>query len=118
MKKELYSLNVYPIISKDGSVSYGAKFAEIKNCIGGGDTPEQAIKDAYICFDVYQEYMKHKKLPMPEPNVNKNYSGKFVVRIPGNLHRNAALRAKEYGITLNEFVARCIAGGYNQAKPN
>lgn len=35
----------------------------------------------------------------------KNYSGKFVLRIPGELHKELSERAEENGISLNSMVS-------------
>jgi predicted HicB family RNase H-like nuclease len=33
--------------------------------------------------------------PIPEPLMSKRYSGKFVVRVPSDLHRELAIEAQE-----------------------
>jgi len=46
--------------------------------------------------------------PLPEGTANKEYSGKFVVRIDPALHKKAALQAMARGESLNQFVAEAI----------
>jgi len=41
----------------------------------------------------------------PDPIASKRYSGKFVVRIPPQSHRQLALDAAEAGISLNRLVS-------------
>ena len=41
----------------------------------------------------------------PVPISGKSYSGKFVVRIPPEVHRALALKAAEEGISLNRLVS-------------
>ena len=41
----------------------------------------------------------------PEPLADRSYSGKFVVRIPPETHRDLALKAAEEGISLNRLVS-------------
>jgi predicted HicB family RNase H-like nuclease len=43
--------------------------------------------------------------PVPEPLAVKKYSGRFMVRIPPDLHRRLALEAAESGVSLNRLVA-------------
>jgi predicted HicB family RNase H-like nuclease len=43
--------------------------------------------------------------PVPEPISVKRYSGKFLVRIPPELHRRLALEAAESGISLNRLAS-------------
>lgn len=49
--------------------------------------------------------MKANKENPPEPISSKQYSGKFMVRIPPELHRKLALEAQEEGISLNRLAS-------------
>jgi len=42
---------------------------------------------------------------VPDPVATKNYSGRFLVRIPPELHRELALEAAEAGISLNRLAS-------------
>jgi predicted HicB family RNase H-like nuclease len=42
---------------------------------------------------------------IPEPIATKKYSGKFMIRIPPELHRHLALEAAEAGISLNRLAS-------------
>ena len=42
---------------------------------------------------------------IPEPLATKKYSGKFMVRIPPEIHRDLAIKAAESGVSLNRFVS-------------
>jgi predicted HicB family RNase H-like nuclease len=43
--------------------------------------------------------------PIPEPLSARTYSGHFVTRVPGELHRKLAIEAAEQGVSLNRLVA-------------
>jgi predicted HicB family RNase H-like nuclease len=43
--------------------------------------------------------------PVPEPLALKKYSGRFLVRVPPELHRQLALEAVESGVSLNRLAA-------------
>lgn len=43
--------------------------------------------------------------PVPEPLAAKKYSGKFMVRVPPELHRHLAMEAAEAGISLNRLAS-------------
>ena len=47
--------------------------------------------------------------PVPEPIAVKKYSGKFMVRIPPELHRRLALEAAEAGISLNRLASERLS---------
>ncbi len=42
---------------------------------------------------------------VPEPISLKNYSGKFMVRIPPETHRLLVIQAAESGVSLNRLIA-------------
>jgi len=42
---------------------------------------------------------------VPEPIAVKRFSGKFMVRVPPDVHRNLALKAAEAGVSLNRLAS-------------
>jgi predicted HicB family RNase H-like nuclease len=46
---------------------------------------------------------------VPEPLATKQFSGKFLLRIPPELHRRLALEAAEAGVSLNRFASNKLA---------
>jgi len=46
---------------------------------------------------------------IPLPRSKKEYSGKFVLRIPRSMHRNLDRRAEEEGVSLNTLVVSLIS---------
>jgi len=46
----------------------------------------------------------------PAPLSGRSYSGKFVVRIPPEVHRALAIKAAEEGISLNRLVSAKLTG--------
>ncbi|WP_299404002.1 type II toxin-antitoxin system HicB family antitoxin [Acaryochloris sp. IP29b_bin.148] len=49
--------------------------------------------------------------PIPTPLSKKQYSGKFMVRIPPEQHRQLAIQAAEQGISLNRLASSKLASG-------
>jgi predicted HicB family RNase H-like nuclease len=49
--------------------------------------------------------MEHEGEIIPEPMATRRYSGKFVVRVPPELHRHLVMEAAEAGISLNRLVS-------------
>ena len=41
----------------------------------------------------------------PAPYSLRNYSGRFVVRVPPDVHRMLSLQAAEFGVSLNRLVS-------------
>jgi predicted HicB family RNase H-like nuclease len=46
---------------------------------------------------------------VPEPIATKQYSGKFLVRVPPELHRRLALEAAEAGVSLNRIASEKLS---------
>ena len=53
--------------------------------------------------------MKEAGEPIPEPLAGRKYSGKFMVRVPPDLHRNLVLQATEAGVSLNRLATLKLA---------
>jgi predicted HicB family RNase H-like nuclease len=68
-------------------------------------TPEAALKGIRnVVADVIKE-MKESGEEVPEPIATKNYSGKFMVRVPPEVHRSLAIQAAESGVSINRLVS-------------
>lgn len=68
-------------------------------------TPEKAlagirhlVKECILDMETNQE-------EIPEPIAAKSFSGKFMVRVPPEVHRSLALQAAEAGVSLNRLVS-------------
>ncbi len=69
------------------------------------ETPESALKGIRnIVADVVKD-MNDNKEEIPEPIAIKNYSGKFMVRVPPEIHRSLAIKAAEAGVSLNRLAS-------------
>ena len=69
------------------------------------DTPEDALKGIRnIVADVIED-MRANKETVPEPIAIKNYSGKFMVRVPPEIHRSLAIKAAEAGVSLSRLAS-------------
>ncbi|MBW2465995.1 MAG: type II toxin-antitoxin system HicB family antitoxin [Deltaproteobacteria bacterium] len=68
-------------------------------------TPEAALKGIRkVVADVVQD-MKSNKEEVPEPIANRHYSGKFMVRVPPEVHRTLSIQAAEAGVSLNRLAS-------------
>jgi predicted HicB family RNase H-like nuclease len=72
-------------------------------------TPEEALKGIRkVIADVVKD-MKKNNEPIPEPLATKGFSGKFMVRVPPEVHRNLAIKAAEAGVSLNRLASSKLA---------
>lgn len=121
MKKNLsYYLNLsYPIeivkIPDDEGGGYSAciPFLGRNAFISDGETIEEAIKNLEIIKEENFTRMLQKGIPIPEPQEQKEdeFSGKFLVRVPKELHKELVRNANKNGISLNQFVQYVITKG-------
>jgi predicted HicB family RNase H-like nuclease len=67
-------------------------------------TPELALKGIREIVESVIKDMKHTGEEIPQPIAGKRYSGKFMVRVPPEVHRNLAMQASESGVSLNRIA--------------
>jgi predicted HicB family RNase H-like nuclease len=67
--------------------------------------PEAALKGIRQVVAQAVADLEARGEPVPEPVAVRKYSGKFMVRIPPELHRHLALEAAEAGISLNRLAS-------------
>ncbi len=68
-------------------------------------TPEKALRGIRkVVADVIDD-MKASGEAVPEPLSRRRYSGKFMVRVPPEVHRRLALEAAEENISLNRLAS-------------
>jgi predicted HicB family RNase H-like nuclease len=68
-------------------------------------TPERALKGVRDLVSNIIKDMKENNELIPEPIASKQYSGKFMVRIPPEIHRDLAIKAAEAGVSLNRLAS-------------
>ena len=69
------------------------------------EAPEKALKGIRQVVAEAVADMQASGETVPEPIASKSFSGKFMVRVPPELHRHLALEAAEAGISLNRLAS-------------
>jgi predicted RNase H-like HicB family nuclease len=69
-----------------------------------GKTPELALIGIREVIEGVIKDMRDAGEEIPEPISGKRYSGKFMVRVPPEVHRNLAIQAAESGVSLNRIA--------------
>ncbi len=72
-------------------------------------SPEEALKGIRTAVRKCVKDMAAIGEEVPEAISIKNYSGKFMVRVPPEVHRHLAVKAAEAGISLNRVVSAKLA---------
>ena len=104
---DLYTYRV--VWSKDDQ-EYVGLCAEFPSLSWLAKTPEAALTGIRkVVKSVIKDLQKNKE-PIPESIGTHDYSGKFMVRIPPDVHRHLAIEAAEAGVSLNRLVSARLSG--------
>jgi len=72
--------------------------------------PEAALKGIRkLVKDVVKD-LHNQGESVPEPIASRHYSGKFIVRVPPQVHRKLAIQAAEAGVSLNRLASSKLSG--------
>ncbi len=71
--------------------------------------PEAALKGIRSLVTSAVNDMVKNKERIPDPISVKKYSGKFMVRVPPEVHRHLAIEAAEAGVSLNRIASAKLA---------
>ena len=74
-----------------------------RNCPAGSQ--EAALRGIRKVVTEVKTDMRSNGEEIPEPLVGKRYSGRFLIRMPPNLHRDLAIEAAESGVSLNRLAS-------------
>lgn len=82
---------------------------ELRGCMSEGDTAEEALAMVREAMELWLEVALEEGIPIPEPRLDEDYSGKFVVRVPRSLHRELVDEAQRQGTSLNQYINVALA---------
>ena len=114
---EYYLALPYTIeLQNDAQAGWFVRVKELRGCTSQGDSAEEALVMIRDAMAAWLEVSLEKGLPIPEPQPDEEYSGKFVVRVPRSLHRALAERAEREGASLNQYINVALARAVGQEK--
>ena len=67
--------------------------------------PEAALRGIRRVVAGVVTDMRKRQEAVPEPVAGRRYSGRFLVRVPPEIHRRLATEAAEAGVSLNRFAS-------------
>ncbi len=67
--------------------------------------PEKALSGIRKVVRETVADLKKLKDAIPDPISSRSYSGKFMVRVPPEVHRMLAIKAAESGVSINRLVS-------------
>ncbi|MGI5192007.1 type II toxin-antitoxin system HicB family antitoxin [Promicromonospora sp. CA-289599] len=88
---------------------YVATVAEFASLSWLDSSPAGALLGLMQVVTDVVEDLRTSGEPVPEPLADREYSGKFMVRIPPEAHRRLAIEAAEQHVSLNRLIADRLA---------
>ena len=102
MKKDKYT---YRVTWSEDDSEYVGLCAEFQSLSWLAKTPEKALSGIRkVVDDVVRDMHKHGE-SIPDPISSRHYSGKFMVRVPPQVHQKLAIQAAEFGVSLNRLAS-------------
>ena len=98
-----YNYIIQPINDESGDYYYG-RVLELDGCQSTGDSFEETYLSLREAMEGYIETKIENGFDVPEPIVNNDFSGKFVLRIPKSLHFRLSVEAEKEGVSLNQYA--------------
>jgi antitoxin HicB len=90
---------------------------ELLGCVSQGETPEEALAMIQDAMQGWLEVSLEMGDAIPEPRLEEDYSGKFVVRVPKSLHRQLVDAADREGVSLNQYINVALAQAVSAPPP-
>lgn len=96
----------YTVVPDDGS--YFIAYPDLPGCMTQVEDASEIPQAAEEIRTLWIEGEYEDGHDIPEP-VTKEYSGKFVARVPKSLHRDLVEAAKREGMSLNAYVVALLS---------
>ena len=107
---DYYTALPYTIeLQKDPEEGWFVRVKELPGCMSQGDTMAEALTMIRDAMAAWLEVALADGLPIPEPQSEEDYSGKFLVRVPRTLHRDLVEAASREGVSLNQYISVALA---------
>ena len=103
-----YTRMIKKIIDSSGEY-YVCEILELDGCFICGETIEEVEREIGDVMEGYFELKLEGGFHIPKPVMSNGYSGKFVVRMPTQLHQRLSVEAKREGVSLNQYALYKLA---------
>ena len=101
---------------EDGRLNWVAAVEELAGCAARGSTPDEAVQRLRPAMERWfsTALAERREIPVPgqEPPKRKpapSHSGRFLIRMPSELHQELAMAAEREQVSLNRFITDVLA---------
>ena len=99
----------YRVTWSDEDQEYVGLCAEFPSLSWLESSPEKSLLGIRKLVKEVVADLKRSKDSIPEPISTRPFSGKFMVRVPPEVHRMLAIQAAESGVSINRLVSSKLA---------
>jgi predicted HicB family RNase H-like nuclease len=107
LKNDRYT---YRVTWSEDDKEYVGLCAEFPSLSWLATKPEAALKGIRKLVEDVVRDMRRGGETVPEPIACRRYSGKFMIRVPPQVHRKLAIQAAESGVSLNRLASSKLSG--------
>jgi predicted HicB family RNase H-like nuclease len=107
LKNDRYT---YRVTWSEDDNEYVGLCAEFPSLSWLAKKPEVALRGIRKLVEDVIKDMHRRGETIPEPIACRQYSGKFLVRVPPQIHRKLAIQAAESGVSLNRLASSKLSG--------
>jgi len=97
-----FTVNIF----QDDTDRYIAHLVELPTISAHGKTPNSALKELAVAWELAKESYTEDGEDIPQAPSNKDYSGRFNVRVDKRIHRLLVMEAARNGVSLNALVSQ------------
>lgn len=95
-------------ISEGNEIGYEAVVPKFPGMLILDDNVERLHEVVQIFIAEELEHLEKERKPIPKPDKNSNYSGRFILRVEPVTHERLATLAQASGTSLNQYVKDLI----------
>ncbi len=95
----------YRVTWSEEDSEYVGLCSEFQSLSWLAQTPEAALRGVSKLVHEVVEDMQKNGEPVPEPIATKHFSGKFMIRVPPEVHRQLTIQSLESGVSLNRLAS-------------
>ncbi len=99
----------YRVTWSEEDGEYVGLCAEFPSLSWLASSPEEALRGIRAVVSNVVKDMGNAGEAIPEPFAARQFSGRFLIRVPPDLHRRLAVEAAEAGVSLNRLASAKLA---------
>lgn len=109
MKVKLHDRYTYRVTWSAEDAEYVGLCAEFPSLSWLARSPNAAFEGIHAVVAEVVADMGRRHEALPEPLSARQFSGKFIVRVPPDVHRRLAIAAAESGVSINRLASARLA---------